>query len=99
MSLTLLEIEHIARLARLEITPAEVETACWQLNGIFSLIEALQAVDTAGIEPKTHVHDAWQRLRADEVTYRDEDGAVRDLLQSIAPDAENGLYLVPKVIE
>ncbi|MCL2022142.1 MAG: Asp-tRNA(Asn)/Glu-tRNA(Gln) amidotransferase subunit GatC [Betaproteobacteria bacterium] len=99
MSLTILEVERIARLARLEVTPAEVEISCQQLNGIFSLIEALKAVDTAGIEPMAHAQDACLRLRADEVIYRDEDGTARALFQSLAPEAENGLYLVPKVIE
>ncbi|MDR0234370.1 MAG: Asp-tRNA(Asn)/Glu-tRNA(Gln) amidotransferase subunit GatC [Zoogloeaceae bacterium] len=99
MSLTLLEVERIASLARLEIAPAEAETARQQLNGIFSLIEALEAADTAGIEPMAHAQDVCQRLREDEVTHRDENGSGRALFQSIAPEAENGLYLVPKVIE
>lgn len=99
MSLTILEVERIARLARLAIAPADAETARQQLNGIFSLIEALKAVDTTGIEPMAHAQDVYQRLREDEVTHRDEDGAARALFQSIAPEAENGLYLVPKVIE
>jgi len=99
MSLTLLEVERIAHLARLEIAPEELDPARQQLNGIFSLIETLQAVDTTGIEPMAHAQDVYQRLREDEVTYRDEAGTMRALFQSIAPEAENGLYLVPKVIE
>jgi len=99
MSLTTLEVERIARLARLEITPAEAELSCQQLNGIFSLFESLDAVATEGVEPMAHAQDLYQRLRADEVTHWDEDGKVRDAVQALAPEAENGLYLVPKVIE
>ncbi|MDR1849146.1 MAG: Asp-tRNA(Asn)/Glu-tRNA(Gln) amidotransferase subunit GatC [Zoogloeaceae bacterium] len=99
MSLTPSEVERIAQLARLEIAPAELLTARQQLNGIFSLIEALQAVDTTGVEPMAHAQDVSQRLREDEVTHHDEDGTARARFQTVAPEAENGLYLVPKVIE
>ncbi|MDR3323454.1 MAG: Asp-tRNA(Asn)/Glu-tRNA(Gln) amidotransferase subunit GatC [Zoogloeaceae bacterium] len=99
MSLTLSEVERIAHLARIEVSPAEAETAQHHLNGIFSLIEAMQAVDTSGIEPMSHAQDVAQRLRADVVTHHDPDGAARTLFQSVAPEVEAGLYLVPKVIE
>lgn len=99
MSLTLSEVERIAQLARLEVNEAEAETARQQLNGIFQLIETMQGVDTSGIEPMSHAQDVVQRLREDRVTHRDVDGLARTLYQSVAPEAEAGLYLVPKVIE
>ncbi|QDX81739.1 Asp-tRNA(Asn)/Glu-tRNA(Gln) amidotransferase GatCAB subunit C [Denitratisoma sp. DHT3] len=95
MSLTLDEVGRIARLARIELSPAQLETTRDQLNGIFSFIEQLQAVDTAGIEPMAHALDVVQRLRPDVVTETDR----RDAFQAVAPETEAGLYLVPKVIE
>lgn len=99
MSLTLSEVERIAHLARFEVSEAEAEIARLQLNGIFSLIEAMQAVDTADVEPMSHAQDLAQRLREDRVTHQDPEGLVRDLYQSVAPETEAGLYLVPQVIE
>lgn len=95
MPLSLQDIQHIARLARIRVTEAEAETARGQLNSIFGLIEQMQAVDTAGVEPMSHALDVTQRLREDRVSESDQ----RDKFQSIAPAVENGLYLVPKVIE
>ncbi len=95
MSLSLQDIQHIARLARIRVDDAEAETARGQLNSIFGLIEQMQAVDTAGIEPMAHALDMAQRLREDRVSESDQ----RDKFQAIAPAVENGLYLVPKVIE
>ena len=66
-----------------------------ELNGILALVDEMQAVDTNGIEPMAHPQDARQRLREDVVTDRDQ----RALYQSVAPATEDGLYLVPKVIE
>ena len=74
---------------------AEIETARSQLSGIFDLIAEMQAVDTKGIEPMSHAQDLPQRLREDTVTETDQ----RELFQSIAPQVEAGLYLVPQVIE
>ena len=95
MSLTLEDVHKIARLARLAMTEQEVMTAQTQLQNIFSLIEEMQAVDTSGIAPMAHALDATQRLRVDGVTEQDQ----RELFQSIAPQVEAGLYLVPQVIE
>lgn len=95
MALTLQDIQHIARLARIRVDDAEAETARGQLNSIFGLIEEMQAVDTAGVEPMSHALDVAQRLREDRVSESDQ----RDKFQAIAPAVENGLYLVPKVIE
>jgi aspartyl-tRNA(Asn)/glutamyl-tRNA(Gln) amidotransferase subunit C len=95
MSLNPAGVARIARLARIELSPAEAETAQQQLNGILGFIENLQAVDTTGIEPLTHAVDVVQRLRPDVVTETDR----RADFQAVAPEVENGLYLVPKVIE
>ena len=95
MSLTSDDVRRIAHLARLAVTDAEVERAQKQLNGFFSMIEAMRAVDTRGIEPMSHAVDVVQRLREDRVTESNQ----RELFQSLAPEVENGLYLVPKVLE
>jgi aspartyl-tRNA(Asn)/glutamyl-tRNA(Gln) amidotransferase subunit C len=95
MSLTLADVEKIARLARLELSAAEADATLAQLNDIFALIEQIQAADTAGIEPMAHAVDVVQRLRADEVVEPDR----REAYQAVAPEVEEGLYLVPKVIE
>ena len=95
MSLSNEEVRRIARLARIELSADETETTREQLNGIFAFIEQLQSVDTSGVEPMSHAVDVTQRLREDRVTEADR----REAFQKVAPDAEAGLYLVPKVIE
>jgi len=95
MSLSTLDVEKIARLARLAMDENEVEAARNQLSGIFGLIAEMQAVDTDGVEPMSHSQDLAQRLREDVVTDRNQ----RELFQAIAPQVEAGLYLVPQVIE
>ena len=95
MSLSLPEVKRIAWLARIEITDAEAQAAQGELNGIFKLIEQMQSVDTEGVVPMAHAQDLVQRLREDRVTETDRHA----LYQAIAPQVENGLYLVPKVIE
>ena len=95
MSLTLEQVRRVADLARIEVSDAEANNTLGHLNGIFTLIEAMQAVDTRGVEPMAHAQDVAQRLRADEVTEVDR----RDAFQAIAPDTEKGLYLGPQVME
>ena len=95
MSLTLEQVRRVAFLARIEVSDAEAETTLGHLNGIFTLIEDMQAVDTGGIEPMAHAQDLAQRLREDRVTEENR----RDAFQAVAPETEAGLYLVPKVIE
>ena len=95
MSLTLEQVRRVAHLARIEISDAEAETTLGHLNGIFTLIEEMQAVDTRGIEPMAHAQDVAQRLRIDRVTEVDH----RSDFQAVAPETEAGLYLVPRVIE
>ena len=95
MSLTLEQVKRIAHLARVEISDAEALTTQGHLNGIFQLIEQMQAVDTTGVEPMAHAQDLNQRLRNDTVTEENR----RAAYQAVAPEVEAGLYLVPKVIE
>jgi len=95
MSLSADEVKKIAHLARLSISEAEINSSTASLTKILDLVEQMNAVDTSGVTPMAHPMDAIQRLRVDEVSEHDQ----RELLQSIAPETESGLYLVPKVIE
>lgn len=95
MSLSTADVQKVARLARLAMNDTEIEAARSQLSGIFELIAEMQAVDTRGIEPMSHAQDLSQRLREDKITEENQ----RELFQSIAPQVESGLYLVPQVIE
>ena len=95
MSLTIDDVKKVARLARLAVSEQEAQTTHAQLSDIFGLIAEMQAVDTSGIEPMSHAQDVTQRLREDKVTESNQ----RELFQSIAPQVEAGLYLVPQVIE
>jgi aspartyl-tRNA(Asn)/glutamyl-tRNA(Gln) amidotransferase subunit C len=94
MSLCLEDVKRIAHLARIAVSEAET-AVLGQLNGIFGLIEEMQAVSTADIEPMSHAQDVVLRLREDVVS----EGDQHELFQSVAPQVEAGLYLVPKVIE
>lgn len=95
MTLSLSDIKRIAKLAHIEINEADTQQSLIQLSGIFNLIEQMQAVDTQGVKPMSHSRDMVQRLREDIVTESDQ----RMRFQSIAPQVEDGYYLVPKVIE
>ncbi|NMG53607.1 Asp-tRNA(Asn)/Glu-tRNA(Gln) amidotransferase subunit GatC [Aromatoleum aromaticum] len=95
MSLSTEQVRRIATLARIELSDADAEATRGKLNGIFGLIEQMQAVDTTGVEPMSHPQDVAQRLRPDVATESDR----REAFQRIAPQTEAGLYLVPKVIE
>lgn len=95
MTLSVSDVKRIADLAYIEIDEGEAKETLIQLSGIFNLIETMQAVDTATVEPMSHAQSVVQRLREDEVTETDQ----RELYQSIAPQVEAGLYLVPQVIE
>jgi aspartyl-tRNA(Asn)/glutamyl-tRNA(Gln) amidotransferase subunit C len=95
MALSLDDVRRVAHLARIAVEEAEVERALTDLNGIFELIGEMEAVDVAGIEPMAHAQDVVLRLREDAVSERDQHA----LFQSVAPQVEEDLYLVPKVIE
>jgi aspartyl-tRNA(Asn)/glutamyl-tRNA(Gln) amidotransferase subunit C len=99
MALTPADVSRIAHLARLELQPAESEAMLGQLNEFFRIVEQMSAVDTRGVEPLYTPLAALQavalRLRDDAVTEADE----RQRNQASAPAVEDGLFLVPKVIE
>ena len=97
MTLELKEIHKIANLARLELDEAQAQTMQTQLNGFFSIVEQMAAVNTKGIEPLTHPsqHDMALRLRDDIASEPNN----REANQVSAPAVERGLFLVPKVIE
>ena len=95
MSLTPDDVHKIAHLARLAVTDEEVTAVAADLTNILDLVEQMEKVDTGGVVPMSHPLHMTQRLRTDAVTESDQ----RDKFQSIAPAVENGLYLVPKVIE
>jgi aspartyl-tRNA(Asn)/glutamyl-tRNA(Gln) amidotransferase subunit C len=95
MSLTRDQIQRVARLARIALPAAESDAVLERLNRVLGMIDQLLAVDTSGIEPMSHALDVVQPLRPDEVTEKVE----RAQLQAGAPALEDGLYLVPRVIE
>ena len=93
--ITTAEVTHIAHLARLKLIPEEIEKYAQNLNDIFQLALEMNKIDTTHVQPLSHPLDMPARLRDDVVTETDE----RALMQSIAPQVEAGLYLVPQVIE
>ena len=99
MALSSADVSRIAHLARLELQPAEQAAMLVQLNGFFSIVEQMSAVDTSGVDPLytplSAVSEVALRLRDDLVTEADQ----RQLNQRSAPVVEDGLFLVPKVIE
>ncbi|HEY6774581.1 MAG TPA: Asp-tRNA(Asn)/Glu-tRNA(Gln) amidotransferase subunit GatC [Oxalicibacterium sp.] len=100
MSLDLSDVKRLSTLAQIELTEAESARTLDKLNGIFSLVEELRAVDTTGIAPLNHPIAAAQptlslRLRDDVASQPNR----RDDYQQVAPATQDGLYLVPKVIE
>lgn len=95
MALTENDVARIAHLARIEIDDAQRRAMLAQLNDIFAMIERMQAVDTTGIEPMAHPLGGRQRLREDRVTEAD----ARDENMKNAPAAQDGLFLVPRVVE
>jgi aspartyl-tRNA(Asn)/glutamyl-tRNA(Gln) amidotransferase subunit C len=95
MSIEKQTIENLATLARLEIDDQRVEEISQRLGSVLELVDQLQAADTKNLMDNSHTPEATQRLREDKVTESDQ----RDAFQAIAPDTEDGLYLVPKVID
>ena len=95
MALTLADVQRIAHLARIEITADAAAEVHRKLDSIFAMINELNAVDTAGIVPMAHAQDVMLPLREDRVTEEDRHA----LYQSVAPAVEDGLYLVPRVVE
>lgn len=95
MTIQRTDVENAAHLARIAIDEQDIEGYTQDLANILALVDQMQAVNTDNIEPMAHPTDAVQRLRPDQVTETDR----RDRYQAIAPATENGLYLVPKVID
>ena len=99
MALTSQEIARVANLARLELRPDETERVLGQLNGFFTLVEQMEAVNTDGVEPLAHpaaiLGEVALRLRDDIASEPNQ----REASQASAPAVERGLFLVPKVIE
>ena len=95
MALERKEVENVAHLARIAINDADATAFTAKLAGVMDLIDRMQEVNTDGVAPLAHPLEMTQRLRADAVTERNQ----RDAYQAIAPATEDGLYLVPQVIE
>jgi aspartyl-tRNA(Asn)/glutamyl-tRNA(Gln) amidotransferase subunit C len=95
MSLDLAQVRRIAQLARIDVTDAQAQRVLEQLTDIFQMIERMQAVDTTGIEPMAHPLGGAQRLRDDRVT----EGDQRSGNLANAPAQQDGLFLVPRVLE
>ena len=95
MSLTADDVNKIAYLARMGIDAKDVEAYARDLSGILDLVAQMSAVDTENVQPMAHPLEQAQRLRTDNVS--EQDG--HELFQTLAPQVEAGLYLVPKVIE
>lgn len=95
MALDKEDVIKIAHLARLQVAEEDISATTERLSSILGMIEQLQATPTDGVEPMAHPMDAVQRLREDAVTESNH----REDYQKIAPATEDGLYLVPKVIE
>lgn len=95
MALDAAAVAKIAHLARLGINPEDVPEYSRNLSAILAFVEQLNAVDTTGVTPLAHPLDATQRLRADVVSECND----RENFQSVAPQTQDGLYLVPQVIE
>ena len=95
MTISVADVHRIAHLARLEIDAGQADEVRTKLEAIFGMINELAAVDTHGVVPMAHAQDVTLPLREDRVTETDR----RAAYQRVAPAVENGLYLVPKVIE
>lgn len=95
MALDRKAVEDIAHLARIALNEEDIPATTTKLSGILDLIDQMQAVNTDGVAPLAHPLETTQRLRRDAVTETNQ----RDALQAIAPATEDGLYLVPRVIE
>ncbi|WP_462321255.1 Asp-tRNA(Asn)/Glu-tRNA(Gln) amidotransferase subunit GatC [Halochromatium sp.] len=95
MALDTSDVAKIAHLARLAVSDGELDHFSTELSSILNLVEQMSSLDTTGVEPMAHPLHMTQRLRPDQVTEAND----RDRFQPIAPQTEDGLYLVPKVIE
>ena len=90
-----IDIAHLCRLAQLALDETETRAVEGDLERIIRMVDQMQAIDTTGVEPLAHPVESVQRLRPDAIT----ETVDRERFQSIAPAVENGLYLVPRVVE
>lgn len=95
MTLDRKTVYRIARLARIHIDESNVERHASELSSILDFVEQMNTVDTDNVRPLSHPQDRVLRMRDDKVTEPNQ----REKLQAVAPQTEDGLYLVPKVIE
>ena len=95
MSLKKTDVEKIGHLARLAVSADELDAVASDLSRILEMVEQMSSVDTTGVVPMAHPLHMVQRLRSDEVTEENQ----RELFQTVAPESEAGLYLVPRVVE
>ena len=95
MSLTLNDVEKIAKLSRLTLSDDETNSTLEKLNAVFALVEKMQTVNTDGVEPMAHPHEVALRLRDDAVTESDHTAEYL----AVAPEVRNRMYIVPHVIE
>lgn len=95
MTISRADIEKVAVLARIRLDDEQIPALENDLSNILSLVDQLSAANTDNVEPLAHPLDAVQRLRADEITESNQ----REAFQATAPATENGLYLVPRVID
>jgi aspartyl-tRNA(Asn)/glutamyl-tRNA(Gln) amidotransferase subunit C len=95
MSLSEQEVQRIAKLARIKLSNTQVAAAKTELNQILMMLESLCAINTEGVVPMSHAQEVSLYMRTDQVTETNQ----REIFQKLAPQIENGLYLVPKVIE
>ena len=94
MALTRDEVLHVANLARLSLSPDEIELFTRQLNDILAYMEKLQELDTEGVTPLAHVMPVFNVFREDKV----KEGLEREAALDNAPAQEDGAFLVPRVI-
>jgi len=95
VSLSKEQVQHIATLARLSVDEKEIDDVVAKLSSIVDFVDQLQAAPTDDVVPMAHPMDMSQRLRADVVT----EGNERDRIQQNAPSVQDGLYLVPRVLD
>ena len=95
MSITNSAVEHVAHLAKIHIKPEDIGGYALDLSQILDLVEQMNSVPTGQVEPLAHPQDIELRLRPDKVTEVNS----RERLQAVAPAADRGLYLVPRIIE
>jgi aspartyl-tRNA(Asn)/glutamyl-tRNA(Gln) amidotransferase subunit C len=88
-------IETAARLARIRLDAEQLDEVTRRIGEILDMVDQMKAVDTSGVAPLANPHDASQRLRPDAVSEADQ----REAFQALAPQVEDGLYLVPRVVE